>query len=177
MIAVPVSWVDRSKFCSGQDLDSLRFSVGYLRARCVNREVSSLRQYKRGQRWPHSVVNGLTVRASEGFCRTSRPPICSLAFSVPSEHVYFSMTFRGMDATKVLSEVVDSVQPIPAGYAAVPLIELGWPVDRAERVLKAAGFIGVAPEATWPHYATGTDPAAGTVLPKQIKVALTIGDG
>ena len=59
----------------------------------------------------------------------------------------------------------------------MPLIDYGVSVAKAKEQLSRAGLVGSSPEANFPHYATGTNPPAGTVVEVGEEVALTIGDG
>lgn len=59
----------------------------------------------------------------------------------------------------------------------VPQIRYGTSVADALRILEEAGLRGHEPDVDWPHYVTGTDPAAGTVVDVGTRVELEIGDG
>lgn len=59
----------------------------------------------------------------------------------------------------------------------VPAISVGTTVDDALRQLSDAGLEGCTPQENYPHYATGTDPAAGSEVSLGSRVTLQIGDG
>jgi hypothetical protein len=59
----------------------------------------------------------------------------------------------------------------------VPEIEFGTSVDKAKRILERAGLVGHSEDVDWPHYATGTNPPAGTTVHVGDTIEITIGDG
>lgn len=64
-----------------------------------------------------------------------------------------------------------------SGSTKVPTITFGTSVDEAMAQLERAGLCGQAPDVDFPHYVTGTEPAAGSVVARGSRVALLIGDG
>ena len=186
MIAAPRSWAvtqdpcERNRIGTAQFLDedspALRclayVSSGALLVVIEIEDEELFRGLKR-----RSTVNGLEVSGSTLGCRTSMPPICSLTFSVPSEHVIFSVTYRARNAVQVIRSIRDSLRSIPGGYSAVPLIQYGWSVEQAQRHLRAAGLESSSPSVDWPHYVTDIEPTGGTVLQQGEVVELSIGDG
>ena len=64
-----------------------------------------------------------------------------------------------------------------SGTVRVPAITVGTSVDDALKQLSDAGLEGCTPQVDYPHYATGTDPAAGSTVSLGSRVTLQIGDG
>lgn len=64
-----------------------------------------------------------------------------------------------------------------SGTVRVPAIKVGTSVDVALTKLSHAGLEGCTPLVDYPHYTTGTDPAAGSWVPLGSLVTLQIGDG
>ena len=186
MIAAPGSWAVTKDPCERNRNGTVQFLDDDSPARRCLLDVSSgailvvseteneelFRGLKR-----RGTVHGLEVSGSTLGCRTSMPPICSLTFAVPSEHVIFSVTHRARNAVQVIRAIRDSTRPIPGGYSAVPLIHYGWSVQKAQERLRAAGLEGNSPTVDWPHYVTDTAPTVGTVLQQGEVVELSIGDG
>lgn len=59
----------------------------------------------------------------------------------------------------------------------VPAIDEGTSVDDALQRLSSVGLEGCTPLVDFPHYTTGTDPAAGTTVSIGSRVTLEVGDG
>lgn len=172
MIAVPDSWKVTQDVCSRSNRAIVFHDPTSSTYRCpaYGREVATLTVYDNnsvqpfGRLRPRGAVHGLDVSASMVGCRTSRPPICSLSFAVADSDVMFSVTFRAMNALKVIEDMRDSIRPVPTGFSAVPFIHYGWSVKKAKAQLKAAGLEGQSEDVDWPHYVTAARPAPGTVL-------------
>lgn len=71
----------------------------------------------------------------------------------------------------------DSQVTAKDGTVSVPVITYGTSVDDALELLSEAGLEGCTPRVDYPHYATGTDPAAGSMVSLGSRVTLEIGDG
>ena len=57
--------------------------------------------------------------------------------------------------------------------SSAPMVEHGTSVGRASGVLADAGLEPMSPDVDFPHYATGTRPAAGTIIAEGSTVSLT----
>lgn len=70
-----------------------------------------------------------------------------------------------------------SATPLPDDRTTVPYVPYGASDAEVVRLVEAAGLVAVVPDVDWPHYVTGVDPPAGTVVPLGSEVELRIGDG
>lgn len=117
------------------------------------------------------------VRQTGLGCRASFPPICDQTVAVPELGVLVQIHVRSDDAETTIRAIRSSLSVLPVGYAGVPPIVYGTSDQDALVLLKDAGLVGAVPDVDFPHYVTGTDPPAGTVLPVGVEVALQVGDG
>ena len=122
-------------------------------------------------------VNDLRISHSGIACRAALTGPCTLTFVVSGSDAAFHVIYRGADAEAFVDGVFRSVTRLPSGQTTVPLIDYGTSVVEAEKQLIEAGLVGHAPDVNFPHYATGTNPPAGTVVEVGQLVELTIGDG
>lgn len=125
----------------------------------------------------HRVIDGLGVRHNRIVCRVKAERLCSLTFSVPEAGAGFHAAYRGPRPRRFLTDLRGSLRAIPPGYTSVPLIDYGTSVEAAQERLGSVGLDGRSPEVNFPHYATGTEPEAGTVVEIGSRVTVTIGDG
>lgn len=127
---------------------------------------------------PTNQVNGVRVSRPPVICVAGRPVgECSTTFVAPEAGVQLEIVARGVRASKRVRAIRGSLRPVPRGYVAVPLIDYGVSVEDAEGALADAGLEVSSPSVDFPHYATGTEPAAGAVVARGSTVALTVGDG
>lgn len=124
-------------------------------------------------------VDGVDVRWSAPTCRTPEDRLCAMSLVVPSEQATFTLRVpKGRGApTALLAAFRESLAILPTGYTTVPFVEYGMSVDEAQQVVAAVGLESESPDVNFPHYATGTEPPAGTVVAIDEVVLLTIGDG
>ena len=122
-------------------------------------------------------VNDLRITHSGIACRAASTGPCTLTLAVPGSDAAFHVIYRGTDAEAFVDGVLRSVTRLPSGQTTVPLIDYGTSVVEAEKQLIGAGLVGQAPDVNFPHYATGTNPPAGSVVEVGQVVELTIGDG
>jgi hypothetical protein len=124
-------------------------------------------------------VNGVIVLSSAVVCETSQSRGCAVSLVVPSEKAMFTLRVpKGHVAQGApLAEFRESLRILPVGYTTVPFVEYGVSVDHAQQLLAASGLRSESPDVDFPHYATGTEPPAGTVVALDDVVMLTIGDG
>ena len=92
------------------------------------------------------------------------------------------MTRRPTSALLALLAVVGLLSACAKDTAApavttVPVIDYFESVEVAMDLLRDAGLVGRAPQVDFPHYVTGTVPAAGQRVAVGDTVRLTIGDG
>lgn len=193
VVAVPQAWGTDETRCLKPVADTVYEDTGGV-TRCAYDEptagelarVSSLAVVRletgHGQRLvaqmhPGDPVDGVEVLESDPSCLTRRPATCTQHFAVPSEAVVFAVKVANGDPARTMQAIRDSLRVLPANYTTVPFIAYGTSVEVAERRLADAGLVGVAPEVDFPHYFTGTEPVAGSVVPSGGEVAITIGDG
>jgi hypothetical protein len=122
-------------------------------------------------------VGGVGVRHGGVACRASGAGPCTLVFAVPSADATFQITYRGPRPAAFVRWLMRSLTMLPDGSTTVPVVEYGESVDDAKARLEQAGLVGKSPDVNFPHYATGTTPAAGHVVPVGSTVELSIGDG
>ncbi|MFC6044115.1 PASTA domain-containing protein [Nocardioides hankookensis] len=124
-----------------------------------------------------TIVRGLRVRHSGVRCRASASGPCSLEFAVPGRDASFQVFYVGPHPMAFVTRLMRSVTLLPAGLTTVPAIGAGTAVQQALGLIEEAGLVGRAPQVDFPHYVTGTAPAAGRVVRAGATVRLTVGDG
>jgi hypothetical protein len=188
VVAVPVAWETQIEPCAPPDGDVVHF-VGRASAQLdcetvPTRGVSSLSIAPAGSGGAiplgRSVdlgieIDGTHVTTSDVTCRTSSVGPCSLTFLAAG--TAFRVHYRGPEPQAFVAAVRDSLTRLPAGLTTVPFFDYGTAVDDAQQQLSTVGLEGRSPEVDWPHYATGTEPVAGSVVPEGSTVDLRIGDG
>ena len=122
-------------------------------------------------------VGGLEVLHDGGVCRSSALGPCTLTFGVAERDVAFRVSYHGRGAEAFADAVLQSVRAVPDGWTTVPYFRYGTSVDDARAVLAETGLEAAVPEVDFPHYATGTEPPAGSVVAEGSTVGVTIGDG
>jgi hypothetical protein len=187
VVAVPGGWRTDTDPCGSPDGDTVRFlgpdepprwcpgggtvsSVSSLVVAPAARHLPQL-----GRLDQRIARRGLQVRHGGVRCRASSLGPCTFVFAVPD--AAFAVSYRGPDPQDFVGAMRDSVTRVPDGWTTVPPIRYGISVERAKNQLARAGLTGRSPEVDFPHYATGSRPEPGTVVPDGAEVALTIGDG
>jgi hypothetical protein len=122
-------------------------------------------------------VDGLEVLHDGGVCRSSALGPCTLTFGVAEHDVAFRVSYHGRGAEAFADAVLQSVRAVPDGWTTVPYLRYGTSVDDVRAVLAETGLEAAIPEVDFPHYATGTEPPAGSVVAEGSTVGVTIGDG
>lgn len=185
MVAVPAGWRTATGPCGTPDGPVVHFpgrAADVVGCRPLpTTAVSSLTFRSSGATTrprPTGEVNGVRVTRAPVICLVGRPVgQCSTRFVVPQSGVQLEIVIRGPRAGDRVRALRDSLTPVPRGYVAVPLIDYGVSVDDATASLEAVGLKAASPSVDFPHYATGSQPAAGAVVARGGTVALTIGDG
>jgi hypothetical protein len=122
-------------------------------------------------------IDGTRVLHSGIACRASLHGPCSTTMAVPESGVAFRVHYSGDEPEAFVEGVRDSLTTLDEGWTTVPFVELGRSREDALAMLADAGLEGWAPDVSFPHYATGTVPSAGSVVAVGSEVELTIGDG
>ena len=189
VVAVPQAWGMQETHCGQPTQDTVYFAEGSARSCLVNQtgiaslaiarvDSSTLGKVTRTAAASRK-VNGVIVLSSAVVCETSQSRGCAVSLVVPSEKAMFTLRVpRGQVARGApLAEFRESLRILPVGYTTVPFVEYGVSVDHAQQLLAASGLRSESPDVDFPHYATGTEPPAGTVVAFDDVVMLTIGDG
>ncbi|GAA4716674.1 PASTA domain-containing protein [Nocardioides conyzicola] len=122
-------------------------------------------------------VDGMTVRHGGVRCSAGANGPCTLTFTVPTVHLTFEVGYLGPHPRRFVERMMRSLTALPAGSTTVPVVPLGTSDDDAVALLEEAGLVGEAPDVDFPHYVTGTRPAAGLVVPARSSIELEVGDG
>ena len=185
VVAVPKGWAIESDRCGDLERDIVRVLDG-TESGCVARpgpEISALTVAPLSSGLITAVahhgtdVDGVTVVHSGVDCRASTTGPCTLTFAVLEGDAAFRVTYRGANPAAFVEGLLESVTRLPAGLTTVPPVGFGRDVPDALRILERAGLEGRSPDPDWPHYATGTEPAVGSVVASGSTVWLTVGDG
>lgn len=187
VVAVPTGWATERDLCVDLDHDAVRVLAGR-ESGCIARpgpDISALTiapvssgMVRLGRRTDLTTeIHGVPVIHSGVACRASSTGPCTLTFAVPDADAAFVVTYRGRQPERFIERMLESVTRLPAGQTTVPAVGFGRDVTDALRILERAGLEGRSPDPDWPHYATGTEPAAGSVVATGSTVMLTVGDG
>lgn len=122
-------------------------------------------------------VAGFELRHGGVRCRTSASGPCTLEFAVPSLDASFRILYLGPSPSEFVTRMMHSVTLLQSGLTTVPVIPYCTEVAEAMEILDDAGLTGRSPQVDFPHYVTGTRPAAGLLTGNGETVRLTIGDG
>ena len=177
VIAVPKSWTVRARECGGTGVEALLIELfasrdGLNRAVCMSATHPSLDQLKTSTR---EKINGVEILLNANTrCQTHRS--CSSGFAVPSQNVQVSVDVPWPIDMALATAIRDSVQLLPDGYRTVPSV-LYLNMDDAEALLKQAGLQSDLGTMPGPHYATDTEPGAGSVVAEGSIVRVNAGDG
>lgn len=121
-------------------------------------------------------INGVRLTQSGTECAGPAGP-CVIAFIPDGQDEVFSVSFTCEGAREKAEAVLHSIRRLPISLTTVPLVRLGEPVDAVVTRLRRIGLTGKSPDVKWAHYATGTEPAVGSVVERGSTIAITIGDG
>ncbi|WP_122817755.1 PASTA domain-containing protein [Nocardioides pantholopis] len=184
-VSVPERWVlAPSRYGSGAAALRLQepgrapaASCGTVASLTVLDSDSALGRALSGYPLADRVIGGVQVRVGDSCLPTAA---CihprGLVVAIPAERTALLVS-AGDGSHRRAMRVAGSLRRLPEGYTAVPFVEYGASVRAATRTLSRAGLVATSPDVDFPHYAIGTDPAAGTVVGVGEQVAVRIGDG
>ena len=189
VVAVPEGWGTQTEACASPDGDTVHFvgqsslvmdcaSIPTYRVSSLTVAAISSGAIPLGRKVDLAAdVEGLRVLHSGTSCRTSAHGPCRLTFAAPGADVVFQVHYLGPRPRPFVADVLDSVRRLPSDLVTVPFFDYGTSVEDVEGLLSDAGLTAVVQELEGPHYATGTRPPAGTVVPVGEEVVVTVGDG
>lgn len=188
VVAVPKSWDTTTDPCGWADGGAVRFlGPMSLTMRCplvgtagsvlqvASSDLAVLPPVRTLQN--RTRPGGVEVRYGSVRCRASSVGPCTLTFAVPSADATFQISYRGPNPVAFVERLRDSVTRLRSGSTTVPVVVYGSSVTDAMTQLSRAGLVVSSPDVNFPHYVTGTRPAAGTVVEEGATVELTVGDG